>query len=369
MSLTPQYFDWPVYGLNNDKKSELLADILSELTWMHARNCTAYGRIIQAYGYIPGERFALKDVPFLPVRLFKEYELSSVPYDRVFKVLTSSGTTSQKLARIVLDRETSAAQTKALVLILQQFLGKARLPMLILDHPGVIKSRETFSARGAGILGLSNFGRDHTYALKDHDMMPDVGVIKDFLERHRGERIFLFGFTFMVWKYFYEGLKDTGDIQQLEDAILVHSGGWKKLQEDAVDNAGFKSALKTRFNINSIHNFYGMVEQVGSIFMECEYGRLHAPAFADVIIRDALDWSELPPGHPGLIQVVSVLPTSYPGHSLLTEDIGEWIGVDDCECGRLGRTFGVHGRMARAELRGCSDTHAAEVGMNKRVAA
>jgi hypothetical protein len=369
MSLTLQYFDWPVYGLNDHKKSELLASMLSELTWMHARNCTAYGRIMTAHGYLPGEQFALKDVPFLPVRLFKEYELSSVPHDRVYKALTSSGTTSQQPSKIVLDRETSAAQTKALVLILQQFLGKARLPMLILDHPGVIKNRQTFSARGAGILGLSTFGRDHTYALKDKDMMPDIEVIKAFFTRHRGERIFLFGFTFMVWKYFYLELKDINDIEQLEDAILIHSGGWKKLQEDAVDNVSFKNALKTRFNINSIHDFYGMVEQVGSIFMECEHGRLHTPAFADVIIRNPQDWSVLPPGHPGLIQVVSVLPRSYPGHSLLTEDVGEWIGVDDCECGRLGRTFSVHGRVAHSELRGCSDTHSVEAGMNKRASA
>ena len=68
----------------------------------------------------------------------------------------------------------------------------------------------------------------------------------------------------------------------------------------------------------------------------------------------------LPANMPGIIQVLSVLPTSYPGHSLLTEDIGEWTGVDDCPCGRLGRTFRVHGRVARAELRGCSDTHAAD---------
>jgi len=128
-----------------------------------------------------------------------------------------------------------------------------------------------------------------------------------------------------------------------------------------VDNDTFKRALGTTLNIRAVHNFYGMVEQVGSVFMECERGRLHAPAFADVLIRDARDWSVLPKGKQGLIQVLSALPTSYPGHSLLTEDVGEWIGIDDCPCGRLGRTFRVHGRIAKAELRGCSDTHAADV--------
>jgi hypothetical protein len=361
MTVTHAYFNWPVYGLASACKSAALADILTELTWSHAERCEPYRKILQAYGYAEGRHFRVEEVPFLPVRLFKEYELSSVPPDRKFKVLTSSGTTSQKVSRIVLDRETSAAQTRALVQILQHFLGKARLPMLIIDYPGVIGDRKMFSARGAGILGMSAFGRDHTYALKDGTMMPDIAGIESFMDRHRGERVLLFGFTFMIWKYFYQVMKDFRELASFEQAILVHSGGWKKLQDEAVDNGVFKQALNAAFSIGTVHNFYGMVEQVGSIFMECEHGRLHTPAFAEVLIRDARDWSVLPAGRPGLIQVLSTLPRSYPGHSLLTEDIGEWTGLDDCPCGRLGRTFHVHGRIARAELRGCSDTHAADV--------
>ncbi|MDP7040605.1 MAG: acyl-protein synthetase, partial [Myxococcota bacterium] len=53
----------------------------------------------------------------------------------------------------------------------------------------------------------------------------------------------------------------------------------------------------------------------------------------------------------------SLLPWSYPGHILLTEDEGEILGEDDCPCGRLGKYFKIHGRIAEAEIRGCSDTH------------
>ena len=63
-----------------------------------------------------------------------------------------------------------------------------------------------------------------------------------------------------------------------------------------------------------------------------------------------------------IIQVVSALPRSYPGHSLLTEDEGVILGEDDCPCGRKGKYIQVLGRMAQAELRGCSDTYAEEHG-------
>jgi len=137
--------------------------------------------------------------------------------------------------------------------------------------------------------------------------------------------------------------------------VLFHSGGWKKMAERAVDNRTFKEALKSRTGIERIHNFYGMAEQVGSVFVECEAGHLHTPAFAEILIRDPLTLAPLPVGETGLIELLSVIPHSYPGHVLLSEDMGAWLGVDDCPCGRKGRYFVVHGRAKAAEPRGCSD--------------
>ena len=57
----------------------------------------------------------------------------------------------------------------------------------------------------------------------------------------------------------------------------------------------------------------------------------------------------------GLIQLFSLLPTSYPGHNILTEDIGEITEENNCKCGIKGKCFLVHGRAKEAELRGCGD--------------
>jgi hypothetical protein len=32
-------------------------------------------------------------------------------------------------------------------------------------------------------------------------------------------------------------------------------------------------------------------------------------------------------------------------------------GEDDCLCGKFGKYFHINGRMAKAEIRGCSDAH------------
>ena len=91
--------------------------------------------------------------------------------------------------------------------------------------------------------------------------------------------------------------------------------------------------------------------------MECECGHLHTSVFSDVIIRKPIDFRVCGFGEKGIVQVVSSIPESYPGHSLLTEDEGVILGEDDCLCGRKGKYFKIIGRLKNAEIRGCSDTY------------
>lgn len=343
----------PVFALPQAAKQALLLARLNALTAHHRAHCTAYDNVLQAFGW----RAAATDyaaLPYLAARLFKLAQWQSVPQSEVFKVLTSSGTTGSP-SRIVLDRETAALQSKVLVKILQEFVGKQRLPMLLVEQPALIQNRSGFSARGAGALGLSFLGRDHTYAL-DEQMRPNWPVIEAFCDKYAGQPVLLFGFTFMVWQCLLEPLRERGLQLPLTQGILFHSGGWKKLQHLAVDNSAFKARCRDQLGLGRVHNFYGMVEQVGSIFVECEQGHLHAPVFADVQVRDPLTHQPLGIGRPGLLQVLSAIPGSYPGHSLLSEDLGVLLGEDDCPCGRHGRYFHVTGRQHGAEVRGCSDT-------------
>lgn len=346
------------YALEREAKAARLTAAMVELTRWHAARCASYRRILDLQGIDAGAIRCLEDVPCIPVRMFKEFDLLSVDRDEVFKTMTSSGTSGQQVSRIFLDRQTAAMQTKVLSRLMGQLLGKKRLPMLIIDSPGVLKGRQAFSARGAGILGFSLFGQDVTYAL-DEAMALDLPAIEAFLARHPDTPLFIFGFTFMIWRHFVLPLREQGIRLPLDAGILLHGGGWKKLRDQAVDNAAFRAALHAQAGIGTVVNYYGMVEQTGSLFMECEAGHLHAPVYGDVIVRDPRNFDVAPSGAEGIIEVLSILPRSYPGHALLTEDAGVLLGEDDCPCGRRGKYFHVLGRLAQAEIRGCSDTHEA----------
>ena len=351
----------PIFGLAQAQKQELLLATLLALHKHHLSSSEEYANLFQHRS--PVELNNLQALPYLAVRLFKHLTLQSIPDTDVFKTLYSSGTTSQTPAKVILDRATSSRQSKVLVKILQSVLGKQRLPMLIIDSASTLTAKDRYSARGAGIQGLAVFGRDHTYALMEN-MQPNWAAINEFGQRHAGQPILIFGFTFMIWQHFISAIRgDKGSSvsaklrQQLTNATVLHSGGWKKLEARKVSNDVFKGALLDVAGIRQVYNFYGMAEQVGSVFLECEQGHLHAPIFADVIVRDPFSLEPVAVGHDGLVQVQSALPSSYPGHSILTEDMATFLGEDDCPCGRKGRYFRINGRLPKTEIRGCSDTY------------
>lgn len=327
-----QLLQRPPYGVPRAEKASLLEQGLAELRRHHEEHCPGYREYAAWWDgvYGPG-------VPFLPVRLFKTEKLQSIPDDQVYRVLTSSGTGGD-VSRVPLDREMARLQSKVLTHLMADFLGKERRPMVIVDAAPT--SGTAVTARTAASVGLAGFGRDHFYLLDDPHGLPA------YLEKHAGQPVLVSGFTAAVWEHLVGG-------PRLENAVVVHGGGWKKLADRAVAPDLFKQRL-LELGVARVHNYYGMAEQVGSLFVECEQGCLHAPSYADVIIRDPLDPRKTTEGW-GAVQLLSLLPRSYPGHSLLSEDEGRILGVDDCPCGRLGTRFEIRGRLPRAEVRGCSN--------------
>lgn len=345
------------YSIPQPEKQAMMTARLRELTLLHRERCDGYRRILSALGQQGDEISSLLEVPALPVGLFKSHTLRSIPEDAVFKVVTSSGTTGAAVSHVYLDATAAQAQTRALAGVMTHWLGAKRIPMLVIDSRSTLRDRTKISARGAGIIGMSTFGRDHFFALDD-DMRLDRDGLAVWLNGHADSPILIFGFTFMVWEHLVESLK-PGEVD-LQNAILIHSGGWKKLTDRAVGAGEYKAELARMTGLRRVHNFYGMAEQIGTVFVECERGFLHAPNIADVVVRDPATWEAVRDGEVGVAQTVSALPESYPGHSVLTEDFARVEAVDDCPCGRRGKTVSFLGRVPEAELRGCSDVGARE---------
>ncbi|SDZ90387.1 Acyl-protein synthetase, LuxE [Eubacterium aggregans] len=341
------------YTLEREDKKQLLESLMNPLTRYHREHCQEYGRIVTALGY-RGEPLPLEAIPFIPVALFKTMTLKS--REDGLNPMVSSGTTSQQCSTVFLDEQNAGWQQQTLINIVADFIGNRRIPMLILDSPGVLRKRAAFSARGAGILGFSIFGSPVCYALNE-DMTLNEAAVMEFASHYREGPVLLFGFTALVWEYVYKVLRRQKLNLDFKQGYLIHGGGWKKLADQQVSSVIYRRELERVFGAVTIINYYGMIEQTGSIYMACPEGHLHASIYSEIYIRRPVDFSLCEKGEEGLIQVLSPMAVAYPGHSVLTEDLGVLLGEDDCPCGRKGKYFKVLGRLPKAEVRGCSDTY------------
>jgi len=351
----------PPYSLTQAEKEQMLFPLLQQELAEMAEKIPAYERFLTRMEFDLKQGSSVAELPYLPVSVFKKFDLCAVPKEQVTRVLESSGTAGAR-SRIFLDRETAVRQQRALATTLQYFLGKNRRPYLVLDTPEAVGGSGALSARGAAILGFSPFASETTYALTGtpDNCTLDLDVVQKFFHTHAGQPVLLFGFSYIVWLRFIRALREAGVSFQHPALTLLHSGGWKKLTDQSVTPEVFRETCAEVLGCKpeEVRDMYGMVEQVGTVFIDCPAGHKHSANFAEVVIRDSATLQPVRKNETGLIQVLSVLPTSYPGGSLLTEDLGIYLGDDDCPCGVPGRHFRFAGRLKRAEVRGCGDTHA-----------
>jgi hypothetical protein len=215
-------------------------------------------------------------------------------------------------------------------------------------------------ARAAAIQGLGSFATAVACCLRrdqQGESSLDLEKLLDCAARWKETEVLVYGFTHVIWTQLVQPLQQRGATLGIPNVHVLHSGGWKRLEEQAVTKEVFTRGVASVFSCSAdrIIDYYGMVENVGVVYPDCRHGNKHVPAFAEVIVRDPLTLAPVEPGQVGIVQVCSVLPTSFPGFLLLTEDLAEFIGYDGCPCGRRGTQFRFAGRVPKAEVRGCGN--------------
>ena len=293
----------------------------------------------------------ISDLPYVHTSLFKNFNLTSKK-NKIISTFKSSGTTGSKKSKINLDPKTSLLQSKALKNIFSEIINKDT-DIFFIEKKNFLNTKESMFAKGAAIKGFSQLAKNK-YFLLDHNNKVKISILENYVKKNKNKKFIIFGFTSLVWFNLIKEIKKKKIKLKKNQGILVHGGGWKKMHKLRVNNNKFKKKVKSLLGLKQVYNYYGMIEQTGSVFLECEKGYFHCSIFSDIFIRNSkLKLCKI--NETGLIQILSLLPLSYPGHNILTEDIGIIKGIDNCKCGKKGKYFTVLGRVPDAELRGCSD--------------
>jgi len=351
----------PLYGLAPDQRhGALLALLKKELAYACDRNLR-FRNYVEHWSVDFRAADRIVDLPYLPVGVFKASPpLALVDAAEVTRTLTSSATTGQVPSRVVLDAATARRMTKGVITIIRDFIGPARRPYLVIDIPQNLTAQAELGARGAAIQGLGSFGTEVVCCLRrnqEGDSSLDLEKLLDCATKWKQAEVLAYGFTYVIWTHLVQPLQSRGITLGLPNVRVLHSGGWKRLEQQAVTKDVFIRGVASVFGCpaDRVIDYYGMVENLGVVYPDCERGNKHVPVFAEVIVRNPLTLAPVEAGQQGLVQVCSVLPTSFPGFLVLTEDMAEIVNYDGCPCGRRGICFRSAGRVPKAEARGCGN--------------
>lgn len=342
------------------QEASLLAILQEELAYACERS-SSFRHYVELWPVDFRASSRVADLPFLPAGAFKsDPPLALIERSEIARTLASSATTGQTPSRVVLDAATAKRMSKGVMTIIRDFIGPARRPYLVVDTPEVLSGKGELGARGAAVQSLRPFATEVVCCLNnDASGAPvlDTRKLLDCAGKWKDMEVLVYGFTHVLWNQLVKSLGMAGITLNLPNARVLHSGGWKRLQQQAVSKDVFTRGVAAAFGCSNdrIIDFYGMVENLGVVYPDCEYGNKHVPAFADVIIRDPLTLNPVGVGGQGLVQVCSVLPTSFPGFLVLTEDLAELVHEDGCRCGRRGLAFRYVGRAPKSEVRGCGN--------------
>jgi len=350
------------FSLAPNKKEKIFMEAVRESLVFHYNNCENFRKFCKKRGFNPYGKYGLTEVPFLPVEIFKTVKLISVKEENISKNVFSSSTSGNIPSSIFLDDVTSKRQRKSLNKIVSSFIGPERKIFIIFDAEKTITSKDgKLSSRAAAIRGMLPFMKKAFFIL-DENLELDRNSLRMAVNSvGKSERVCFLGFTFL----FYETMKKNANkkdvvnlFKKISGSYVLHLGGWKRLQNLKIEKLEFNSDLSLFLHTKpkKVIDVYGMTEQLGTIYLDCEYGYKHVPVYSDIIIRDIKTLKPAKDGNSGLIQLISPLPNSYPGVSIISDDIGVIVNKDGCKCGRKGKFFLFRNRAEKAELKGCGDT-------------
>ena len=360
--ITAQLLSMPPYE-QSAEADKLYMQALQEELQFHYDHNEAYRQFCKRKGFDPHKPLTdIAQIPPVAVSVFKElgFSLSSVPKEDIRLRLQSSATSGTP-STIVVDKETSRRQAKAMVKVMQEVIGRERKPFLVMDIDPRSEFKALLGARFAAITGYLNFASKAAYFLKANEKKVsyfDVEAMQEYLQTLPAEQpVVVFGFTYILYSQVLKALQASQiQLHLPKGSKIIHIGGWKKLESEKVEKSLFNKQLSEVFGIEptDVVDIYGFTEQMGLNYPDCPCGCKHTSNYVRVLVRDTQTRGVLPAGKEGMLEFISPVPHSYPGNAVLTDDLG-YILDEPCPCGRGGTRFVVTGRLKKAEIRGCGD--------------
>jgi hypothetical protein len=270
-----------------------------------------------------------KQIPFLPIALFKTHKIVSTVFNPEV-VFESSGTSMAMLSK---------HYVKSLGLYEQSFIS---------SFVNVYGNPENWCFLGLLPSYLEKGNSSLVYMVKvlmDESQHPNNGF---YLHNHQqlfntlklletnGQQTMLFGVTYALLSF--------AEKHQLQcyNTTIIETGGMKGRREELIREE-VHTKLQTCFGVPSIHSEYGMTELLSQAYSTGN-GIFRCPPWMKVLVRDEDDPFHIQTKGKGAINIID-LANIYSCSFIATDDVGE-VYEDG--------SFKILGRLDNSDIRGCS---------------
>lgn len=299
--------------------------------------CPQYRQYADLLEAAPDRVRDIADIPFLPIRFFKQYDIISSAEPQPVapqKIFFSSSTTGQTPSRhCVTD---VSLYERSFLTGFRHFYGAPEDYVILALLPAYLEREGSSLVYMADRLIRESGRPESGYYLYDHDRL--YSTLAEL--RGRGQKTLLLGVAFALLdfteKYRLEGPNDSW-------LTVMETGGMKGRREE-LTREELHRRLGTGFSLRAVHSEYGMCELLSQAYSAGD-GVFRTPAWMKVVIRDINDpFRESAPGERGIIHIID----------LANRNSCSFIETEDTGRAYPDGSFTIEGRLQGSERRGCN---------------
>lgn len=289
-----------------------------------------YNRYLELIGKKIQAVETVQEIPFLPIELFKTYDIQTGDWtpERIF---SSSGTTGQTTSRHLLH-DPDWYRMGARRAFARQYGPVENFCFLALLPSYLERNNSSLVFMAEDFISLSRYAQSGFYLYNMADL---VKVLSDCVQNNIP--MVLLGVSF--------ALLDLAEAfpMPLEQVIVMETGGMKGRRAE-LTREQLHQVLRTAFQVQHIHSEYGMTELLSQAYAPGN-GRFYPAPTMRVLAREAADPFAIRPwGQNGALNIID----------LANVDTLSFIATDDLGRVAEDHSFEVTGRLDSSEIRGCN---------------
>ena len=302
-----------------------------ELFRYQAVENSLYARFLELLGITPSAVASISEIPFLPISLFKQYEIQTGQW-KPETIFTSSSTTGQQPSQHLVRRLDFYLENTRRGFS-RQYGDPSEWCVLALLPAYLERSGSSLVAMADYFIRLSRYETSGFF-------LDDFSALRKTLEecQRNGIPTLLLGVSFALLDFAEQFPMDLSGI------TIMETGGMKGRRRE-LTRPELHEQLSAAFQVPGIHSEYGMTELFSQAYSQPGAGLFKPGSLMQAFTREINDpFYPAAPGRSGVLNFVDLANLDTCSF-LATEDVGKR---------HADGTFEVLGRLDASELRGCN---------------